>query len=178
MQDIADTSGTIAIIEAVLCGLGSRLNVHIGKIVIWASPPCEQFSWANPNRTHDQKIDDFDMTLLNAAKEIIAHFSPDFWVIENVHGAIPIFGSLISDGGIGSRPTQQIGSVVLWGNIPQIAIEHRDSWTHRKMDAKGSRVLRPNYRAMIPLAISQGLLDALTKQRSLTFYGGDAEQDA
>ena len=178
MQDIADVPSTIAIIEAVLDGYRERLNVHIDKIVIWASPPCEQFSWARADRHQAQTIDDFDMTLLNAATQIIEHFSPDFWIIENVHGAIPIFAYPMDEGGLGCTPTQQIGSVILWGFFPLIAIEHRDTWHHAKMEAKGSRILRPNYRAMIPLAISKGLLDALTKQRTLTFYGVDAGQDA
>lgn len=178
LQDISDVDGTIAIINARLMWIREQSNNNLGKLVIWASPPCEQFSWARADRVRAQVIDEFDMTLLNAAQAIIEHFRPDYWIIENVHGAIPIFAYPVVDGGLGCPPTQQIGSVILWGFFPLIAIEHRDTWRHAKMEAKGSRVLRPNYRALIPWSISKGLLDALTMQRTLTSYGVDAEQDA
>jgi len=177
IADISDVHATLAIIRTRMEWV-RQFPSSIGKIVVWASPPCDQFSYARADRTQGQTIDEFDMTLLNAARQIIDDLAPDFWIIENVQGAIPIFGYPIDEDGLGCTPTQQLGSVVLWGHFPLISIEHRDAWSHRKMDAKGSRALRPNYRAMIPLAISKGLLGAIEHQRTLTSFCANAEQDA
>ena len=143
---------------------------EVVQLVIWASPPCDQFSWARQNgdnpRRMGQTAEDFDLTLFDAACQIIEHFRdlvPNLhWIIENVHGAKPIFTEEL-----GLHPRQEIGSVVLWGDFPLIPIEHRDTWKHRKLDAKGSRSLRPNFRAMVPMPISLGLLNSLEKQTTL-----------
>lgn len=157
--DISDTGSIIRMIENLLCEIGHRFHE---TMVIWASPPCQQFSYANADRKQGQTAEDFDMTLFDAALDIIEHFQPDAWIIENVLGAVPIV-----EDEYGMLPNQQIGSIVMWGNFPSIAIRARDSFEHRKFDAKGSRSLRPNWRAKIPQAVSFGLLDSLTRQRSL-----------
>lgn len=157
--DIADTETVIRMIENMLCEIGHRFHE---TMVIWASPPCQQFSYANASRTGGQTAEEFDMTLFDAALDIIEHFSPDHWIIENVLGAVPIVEDEYS-----MMPTQQIGSIILWGNFPSIALQSRDDWSHRKLDAKGSRSLRPNWRAKIPQSVSFGLLDSLARQRTL-----------
>ena len=155
LLDISNVHETCRIIQAYLDNLAPT------KLVIWASPPCEQFSYANAARSPD----DFDMTLFDAAVEIIKTFQPDHWVLENVMGAREVFSEEL-----GQRPTQQIGSVILWGQFPLIPIAERDAYAHKKMSAKGSRVLRPNYRALIPYQISKGLRDAIDHQRALTSF--------
>lgn len=153
--DISDTDTIIRMINNLLID-------GYEELVIWASPPCQQFSYANASRTRGQTSTDFDMSLFDAALDIIEYFSPDHWIIENVLGAVPIVEDEYS-----MMPTQQIGSIILWGNFPSIALQSRDDWSHRKLAAKGSRTLRPNWRAKIPQAVSFGLLDSLTRQRSL-----------
>lgn len=160
IQDLARWEEAIVMIENII-------PLHeVEQMVIWASPPCDQFSWARADRTQGQTADDFDLTLFDASCQIIEHFRgimPNLhWVIENVHGAKPIFTEEL-----GLHPRQEIGSVVLWGDFPLISIEHRDTWKHRKLDAKGSRTLRPNYRAVIPRPISDGLLHSLDRQTTL-----------
>lgn len=167
--DIADVEGTLAMITAVLDGFRSIRKCEIEKLVVWASPPCQQFSYANANRNED----DFDLTLLDATRQIIDALAPNHWVIENVHGAKETFTDELD-----AAPTQEIGSVVLWGKFPLIPIRTRDTFAHRKMNAKGSRALRPNYRALIPYAISEGLRDALDRQTLLTSFGVGVEQGA
>lgn len=159
IMDISDSNTVIRMIENLF---PNRCHLNCEQLVIWASPPCQQFSYANANRTEGQTADDFDMTLFDAALDIIEHFQPDAWIIENVLGAVPIVEDEYS-----MLPTQQIGSIVMWGNFPQIAIRTRDDWKHRKLDAKGSRTLRPNWRAKIPQAVSFGLFESLTNQRTL-----------
>lgn len=155
LLDISRVDEVVRIIRAYLDNLAPT------KLVIWASPPCEQFSYANAARDPD----DFDMTLFDAAMDIIKTLEPDHWILENVAGAAQVFSEEL-----GQQPTQKIGSVYLWGHFPLIPIAERDAYEHKKMSAKGSRVLRPNYRALIPYAISKGLRDALDKQTALTSF--------
>lgn len=157
VMDISDTDEVIAMIEQQIDWMDVK-----DKLVIWASPPCTEFSWARADRIGGQSSDEFDLTLLDATRQIIEHFHPDYWVIENVHGAEPIFNDELE-----LTPTQKIGPIVLWGDFPLIPIHDRANFKHRKMNAKGSRTLRPNFRAKIPWEISQGLLCSIECQRSL-----------
>jgi len=157
--DISRTEEVIRLIESTFPN-GCHLNCD--KLVIWASPPCQEFSYANAKRKKKQTSDDFNMELFDAALDIIEHFQPDAWILENVLGAVPIVEHEYS-----MMPTQQIGSIILWGKFPQIGIRTRDDWSHRKLDAKGTRSLRPNWRAKIPQAVSFGLLESLTQQKTL-----------
>jgi len=156
LYDISDT-------QEVINAIHSYCNpFEADKLVIWASPPCNEFSWARADRMGGQTADEFDLTLLESTRRIIEHLAPDYWVIENVHGAKPIFNEELE-----APPTQEIGPVVLWGDFPLIPIHDRANFRHQKLSAKGSRTLRPNFRAMIPWEISQGLLCAIECQRSL-----------
>jgi len=157
LMDLADVTTTIHALTLMLTKI-SHEN-QIGKVVLWMSPPCNEFSYANAARP-----DEPDLTLLDACRAYIHHFQymVDYWVIENVHGAKPIFNEELE-----RSPTQEIGPVVLWGHFPLIPIRTRDEWKHRKMESKGSRALRPNMRAIIPLPISEGLLDAIEHQQTL-----------
>jgi len=157
LMDISKTDEVVYMIEAQLDQL-----LPIDKLVIWASPPCNEFSWARADRLEGQSSDDFDLTLLESTRQIIELFSPDYWIIENVQGAIPIFNDELE-----MTPTQEIGRTILWGDFPLIPIHDRANFRHRKLSAKGSRTLRPNFRAKIPWEISQGLLCAIECQRSL-----------
>lgn len=169
LSDIGNVPGTIAIIDTLL---ESVLNRHgrIDKLVIWASPPCDQFSWARQNgdnpRRMGQTIDDFDMTLVSASRQIIEHYDPNHWVVENVQGARGIVCATL-----GCTPRQEIGNVILWGDFPLIGIRDRTQWKHRKLEAKGTRKLRPVHRARIPQPISEGLLDAIDRQTTLWQVG-------
>ena len=152
MCDISDTERCIQMISSYLT------NQTFTEFVIWASPPCQQYSMANAKRSPD----DFDNTLVMAAIEIIEHFKPRHWVIENVKGAIKEFDDII-----GQPWTQRIGAFYLWGNFPMLAFQNRSDTIHKKLDAKGSRLLRPNYRALVPYPVSLALLNSFEHQQSL-----------
>lgn len=144
---------------------------EIEQIVVWASPPCTEFSLANPRRP-----DEPDMSLLQAAFDIINWIIDDFsagtdvkWGIENVKGAIEYFNDELE------MPWhQRIGPIYLWGTIPWIDFIDAHHREHKKTDkgawTRGSRALRPNLRAMVPYAVSRGLLDSLEHQTSLTDF--------
>lgn len=157
---IMDITNVDEILAMIRCQL--PFNNRYDKLVIWASPPCEQFSWVRADRIQGQTSDDFDLTLLDATRRIIEVLKPDNWIIENVEGAIPIFSEELE-----RTPTQQIGSIVMWGNFPLIPIQDRANFRHRKLESKGSRLHRPRLRAKIPYEISKGLLIAVTTQRTL-----------
>ena len=159
IMDISDTQEVIRMLESQFQN-GCHLNCD--KLVIWASPPCQEFSWARADRMQGQTAEEFDMTLLESTRQIIEYFQPEIWIIENVHGAKPIFNEELE-----LNPRQEIGSIVLWGEFPLIGIRTRDDWMHRKLEAKGSRTLRPNNRAIIPYAVSEGLKSAIDEQKTL-----------
>ena len=152
MCDLSDTERAIAMLESYL------IPNDYERLVIWASPPCVQYSLANPTRTPD----DFDNTLLLSAIEIIEHFKPNEWIIENVKGAIEEFNDII-----GQPWRQRINAFFLWGEFGLLAFKDIADTKHSKLTAKGSRSLRPNYRALIPYAVSLALLNVFEHQRTL-----------
>jgi len=154
--DLSDTERAISMIDALI---GTRMSDD--ELVIWASPPCQQYSLANSTRSPD----DFDNTLVLAALEIIEHFQPDAWIIENVKGAIEEFNDLI-----GSSWKQRVGAFYLWGEFTLLAFKDQADTDHKKLDAKGSRLLRPNYRALVPYPVSLALLNSFEHQTKLFDY--------
>ena len=138
--------------------MGYEIANH--KLVIWASPPCQQYSFANAQRSPD----DFDNTLLLATIDYLYHFQPDYHIIENVKGAIEEFNDIL-----GGPWRQRINAMYLWGHFPLIAFKDSDSLQHhKKLDAKGSRKLRPNYRALVPAPVSEALLSVFEHQKLIT----------
>lgn len=158
---IMDLAQVDDVIHALTLMLRKIADEHgIEKVVLWMSPPCTEFSYANQSRPANP-----DLTLLDACREYVNRVQTDFWIIENVQGAEPTFTDELE-----RTPTQQIGSVYLWGHFPLIPIRTRDSWKHRKLEAKGTRELRPNFRALIPYPISEGLKTAIDHQQRLDAY--------
>ncbi len=133
--------------------------------LIWASPPCQDFSNAYdaPRPAARRAGEDFeaDLSLVKRAIEIIDELKPRYWIIENVIGAIKHFEPFLGP------PRQIIGSFVLWGNMPFL---HVDNFNHTKtgVDPGGSNPLRSNVRAKIPLELSQALRRAVESQTQLS----------
>lgn len=136
--------------------------------LIWASVPCDEVSlgYSSARSTAARNKEDFyphrTMALLEAAKEIIDMLKPKYWVIENVRGSLAFFKDVLGE------PTQIIAQkYVLWGNFPHIICDtdaikskfHNDTWS--------SDPLRPQRRAVVPLEISRGLLNAINTQTTL-----------
>jgi len=157
ISDVCDIERTMSIINEML-------NVHgfergRDMLVVWASPPCGQFSHVNAYRDPE----DWDMSILEACLDIVDRLNPCHWVVENVRGAIEPFNDVMEQ-----LPRQIIGNkVLLWGDFPSIAIHDRANFRHSKHMPKGGRLLRQHIRAVIPKEISQGLLSALECQTTL-----------
>ena len=139
--------------------------------LVWASPPCLEFStgFHAPRPTAQRAGIDFkpDMSLLEEAIRIIDILKPRFWVIENVVGAISDFEPYLG------APRLRIGAFVLWGNFPMF--EMPEGFHHTKCakgsgDKHSSDPLRANYRALIPFELSEQLRLAIEFQKSITDY--------
>jgi site-specific DNA-cytosine methylase len=158
IRDLSRVDETIHMLTLMLQNIADEHGIE--KVILWMSPPCNEFSFANANRPEFP-----DLTLLDACIQYVECLNPNYWLIENVRGAKETFTDEIE-----RAPTQEIGPVVLWGHFPLIPIRTRDEWKHRKLNAKGSRTLRQNYRAIIPYPISEGLRDAIDHQQTLDKY--------
>ena len=161
MCDISDTRATVHLINEWL----SLHDYRPGdRLVLWASPPCLEFSKAfdapGPRAQRAGIPFEPDLSLVVAARAVATCIQPTTWVIENVEGAIPHFQPWLG------APRQRIGPFILWGDFPMLALEdeHR---RHRKApisDRARWSPIRSNLSAKVPLAYSQALLDAIVCQ--------------
>jgi len=111
---------------------------------LWASPPCTEFSDANPRvRPPDRRP---SLELVVAALEAVRRLRPRFWIVENVRGAIRFLGI----------PVQKIGPWCLWGYFPPIRVRW-SMQTYRKWAAGRSAVAR----ARVPYDVSAAVCEAV-----------------
>ena len=157
--------------KAIMDMFGFTRDEVVGDIeLIWASPPCDEFSLAfsaphaihtreNPNEPYEPNMDYLEATL-----DIIKLLKPRYFVIENVRGSSKFFTEMI-----GSPPRQILGNAqFLWGNFPLI---NPPSYKSKAEVDKRHSPLRANIRAKIPIEISQALLEAIQSQKSIFDYG-------
>ena len=142
---------------------------HFGEPfdLIWASPPCTEFSnaYAAPKSVSRREGIEFeaDLRILKKCIEIIEYLDPENWVIENVSGASKTFSKIL-----GFPPWQIVGPFFLWGKFPRLIMEY--DWTHSKAtgDTWSDDPLRANRRGKVPLEISHQLLRSITGQRKIS----------
>lgn len=136
---------------------------------IWASPPCTEFSggFNSPKSIASRTIglDNYepDMSLLQAALDIIEIVKPKYWVIENVAGSITYFREYLGE------PRQIIGPYVLWGNFPMLSVD-KSRLTKKKDKNSAPHPLRSNRRALVDFEVSRSLKDAIENQKSILSY--------
>ena len=128
--------------------------------LLWASPPCREFSNAygapKPKAAREGVPFEPDLTLFIRAIEIRDRYRPKYWCFENVLGSIehiePILGP----------PTQIIGPFVLWHNLPRISVDY--DFEHRKADQDtwSTNPLRTWLKAQVPFELSQAVLESAT----------------
>ena len=132
--------------------------------VLWASPPCVEFSlaYSAPQSVATRNGEDYNpnMDLLIATIEIIEMIQPRYWIIENVRGAKKWFKPFLGD------QNQVINhAIFLWGKYPSLGQIEIDS--KMKGDGSSADPLRPNKRALIPYEISSALKNAVESQTTL-----------
>lgn len=131
-------------------------NLGIEKIdVIWASPPCTEFSTARV-----PQIQNPDLTLIKRTIEIIEATNPRAWIIENVRGAIKHFLPLLGP------PRLILGPYCFWGNFPLFWVE-MEGHSKLKDDPWSTDPLRAHKRAYVPIEISRAFLESLKNQTTL-----------
>lgn len=118
------------------------LGPDVGRPVefLWSSPPCTDFSDANPDAPLRPSLD-----LVFAAMAAVRAIRPRFWIIENVRGAIPHLGI----------PAQKIGPWCLWGYFPQLRV------TLPMHDHQKSGSSTAIARAAVPAELSESLYRAI-----------------
>lgn len=118
--------------------------------LIWASPPCTEYSDANPRRNNPLFIP--DTTLWKNSIRIIEAVDPTYWVLENVRGAARTWG----------KPRKRCGPYYLWGDFPLFSIPDKikpknlSQYTNHKDQARES--------AKIPYTIGKHLERAISLQ--------------
>lgn len=138
--------------------------------LIWASPPCLEFSMAYnaPRSIADRENREWnpDMNLLESTISIIDYLKPRWWTIENVAGASTYFNKYLGE------PKQKIGPFVLWKSdtLPYIVMPHGFSHKKGDNDTWSDDSLRSNRRAMIPFEVSFALLRTLKEQKTLVEF--------
>jgi site-specific DNA-cytosine methylase len=118
--------------------------------LLWASPPCQEFSrWSMPwtrKRTPRRP----DLSLVIAALRIVEECKPRWWILENVRGATRWLG----------EPARRFGPYYLWGVFPAFKAvvskrkEHLSGW-------------QKQHRAMVPYPLSLALAIACEQEAVL-----------
>jgi hypothetical protein len=146
--DLSDKDQCMTIVRSVL-----KHNNFEKPLLIWASPPCTEYSLEN--RYFAKNPQEIDTTLWRNTKYIIDSLEPQYWVIENVKGAHRIWG----------EPTQKFGAYWLWGNFPKFNIPGKVP--NKNVHNYKSKKERAKESAKIPFEISNGLYRAITLQKTL-----------
>jgi site-specific DNA-cytosine methylase len=136
-----------------------EMIAYADTVVVWASPPCLEFSqgFSSPASIANREGREFnpDMSIFESCLAIIEHLQPDFWIVENVRGALPHFQPIIG------KFKQQIHSFYLWGNYPYIDVDPYRVHTKASVDTTSSNPLRANIKGKVPFHVSQSLLEAV-----------------
>ena len=119
---------------------------------IHASPPCHGFSlgFHAPKAVASRRGVPYEpcTKLVEKSKEIIDALNPRFWSIENVRGSIKHLRPILGE------PTLIVGAYVYWGRFPPVQITAAEIPKKSQKDKRHSP-LRSNYRALIPLPVTQ-----------------------
>ena len=126
--------------------------------LVVASPPCTEFSTANPvSRVNF----DPDMSIVKACLDIIDYIKPQWWVLENVKGACPYISKIIG------HHKQFIGPFYLWGEFPWIE-DRRLKGYKKDIASEKSRLRTAQEVAVIPFEMSFQLKRAVETQTKLS----------
>lgn len=138
--------------------------------IVWASPECKFFSQGfhapGPTAKREGRTYTPPMEQIEAIYDII-HFlkdeyaMPKYWVVENVVGSRGYFSPYFG------HPTQKIGAMVLYGEFPDLVMP--SDWKPKKKQniSNSKDPLRYNKRSVIPIELSEALLDAVHAQSTL-----------
>lgn len=163
MCNIRDIEATATLIQEALDLAGYR--PEIDRLIFWSSPPCLEFStgWGAPKSVAQRAGIPFEPSMvdLEASLKIIRLFNPTWWFIENVRGACPYFMPYLG------KHKAHAGSFFLWGVFPVLCFDDR-ARKHKKSDVdRRHHPLRSNFRAKVPVSVSQSIKHAIEGQQTL-----------
>jgi hypothetical protein len=118
--------------------------------LVWASPPCAEFSREYFPWTRTGVAPDLSVYL--AVKRVVDEVGPVYWIIENVRGAVPYFGTY----------TAVYYPYYLWGVFPPLGwvkIQRR----HKESYPSTAKALR----SKIPYGLSLAVARAIEGQAKL-----------
>lgn len=119
--------------------------------LIWASPPCNQYSresmpWCRTGKEPD-------LSCWQAAERIVAECQPRFWIIENVRGAQAWHGKAVC----------HFGPFFLWGKFPPLDCPPLGK---RKQKFPGwQRLARAKVPVALSFAVAQAVEAAMKEER-------------
>ena len=127
-------------------------------LVLWASPPCQEFSrWSMPwCRAKNPAVP--SMALVEAALRWRDECQPTYWIFENVRGAIPFWRPLLGP------PRAALGPFFLWGNFPRP--ERVETNFRKEHFGSKDRVKR----AAVPEEISQAVFREIATEAQFFKY--------
>ncbi len=135
--------------------------------LVWGSPPCTEFAkFAMPCWYDPASLPPPDMTLVVACKRIIDECHPQFWIIENVRGAVSFFVPLLGP------PAEMHRPYFLWGHFPLLGNVRRKSWIRKTKDLPSTAKAE---RAKIPTSLSLAVALAIEGQAAM-FDCGEGER--
>jgi len=119
--------------------------------LLWASPPCTEFSRESMPWCKTGKAPSLD--LVEATLRIVEQAKPQWWILENTRGARPWLKPLLG------HPAARTGPVYMWGNLPPMLIPRILPY---KEKLSGNR---PDLRSIIPYELSRAV--AIGVERSM-----------
>ena len=125
--------------------------------VIVASPPCTDFSKSSFPKTWKSVVKyppDIDLAkkLFNRVYEIVDIVKPEYFIIENVRGAVKYMG----------KEKMHIGSRYFWGDFPEFEVSDKSDIYGKWKVSPGK--MRPAIRSKIPESISRSFASAVIKK--------------
>lgn len=146
-------------------GFGSDITVDIRlfqpssishKIdFIWFSPPCTEFAreympWSKTGKAPD-------LSVLYAGLNIIKYFNPEYYLIENVKGAITWFYPVLGNYRVSYDP------YYLWGFFPVPGKLNKSNWVRKSRLSSSSEFQR----SKIPYNLSRSICQSVSIQKVL-----------
>ena len=115
--------------------------------LLWASPPCTEFSRESMPWCKTGVRPSMDLVL--ATLRLVDEVQPRFWILENVQAARPWIGKILGPA------KMHTGPVYLWGQLPPCLLP-RVAPYKEKLSGK-----RPDLRSQIPYEISRAIAIAV-----------------